>query len=412
MPVFEYKAIGPGPRTAEGRIEAGGRQEALRVLQGQGLRPVRVVEAANGNAARAAAKPWGEGLTLFARKVTGKDRERFTRQLSSLLAAGVPLSRALHILSREGTKPQATACWRQVRELVVDGVGLADAMARQPEVFPRVYTAMVRAGETGGFLAPVLGQIADFQARDKELRARLASAMVYPAVLLALTLSVMVFLLTFFIPRFQAMFEELGAPLPALTRAIIAASEFMVGYGLLIGVGVAVGAYALNRWLRSAEGRRVWQRRVLDLPVFGDLTARFALTRFCRMLGTLTRSGVELVTALQVSRESLGNQTLIDTLTDAIERVRRGQTLASSLATCPQLFPGSVVEMVSVAEESSRLDEELVRLADEAEKELDAQFRVAVSLAEPALLFLMAAVIGTIFIGMVIPIFSIQDYIN
>jgi type II secretory pathway component PulF len=271
---------------------------------------------------------------------------------------------------------------------------------------------MVRAGETGGFLAPVLGQIADFQARDKELRARLASAMVYPAVLLALTLSVMVFLLTFFIPRFQAMFEELGAPLPLLTRAIIATSEFVLGYGLLIGAGVAVGVYALHRWLQSAEGRRVWQRRVLDLPVFGDLTARFALTRFCRMLGTLTRSGVELVTALQVSRESLGNQTLIDTLTDAIERVRRGQSLASSLATCPQLFPGSVVEMVSVAEESSRLDEELVRLADEAEKELDAQFRVAVSLAEPALLFLMAAVIGTIFIGMVIPIFSIQDYIN
>jgi len=405
MGVFAYRALGPSGVT-EGRIDAPGRSEALRILEGRGLRPIRVDEATRKLTAPATSWLPNSG------RVTAADLERFTRQLASLLAAGVPLSRALAILTRDGSRTAALAAWRELRELVIDGASLADGMSRQPAVFPRIYVAMVRAGEAGGFLALVLGQVADFQARDKELRSRLVSALTYPAVLLALTVAVMIFLMTFFIPRFQVMFEGLGAPLPALTQAIIAASGIVRNYGAaVLAVGI-VGFVALRQWLPSEAGRRQWQAAILRTPVYGVLAARVAATRFCRMLGTLVKSGVELITALQIARESLGNQILADALTTAIERVRKGEPLAASLAPCGELFPPTLVEMIAVAEETGRLDAELVRLAEESEKELDAQLRLAVALAEPALLFVMAALIGTIFVGMVLPIFSIQDYIN
>ncbi|MBI1290748.1 hypothetical protein GC173_05835 [bacterium] len=406
MGMYSYRAVGPAGMT-EGQIEAGGRQEALRLLEGRGLRPIRVDD----SVARPA-QASGSGWNLLPSQVTARDLERFTRQLSSLLAAGVPLSRCLSILGRDGSRPAAVAAWRQLRDMVVDGVALADAMARQPTVFPRVYTAMVRAGEAGGFLPLVLGQVADFQARDKELRSRLVSAMTYPAVLLLLTIAVLIFLMTFFIPRFQVMFEGLGAPLPALTNVIIAASEIVRSYGFIVTGVLIVGVVAARQWLASDEGRRAWQSLVLKMPVYGPLAGRLAATRFCRMLGTLTKSGVELIAALQIARESLGNQILADALTTAIERVRKGESLAKGLALCPDLFPPTIIEMIAVAEESGNLDTELVRLAEESEKELDAQLRLAVALAEPALLFIMASFIGTIFVGMVLPIFTIQDYIK
>jgi type II secretory pathway component PulF len=408
MAIFEYKAVGPQGQVAEGSLEANGRQDALRILSGQGLKPVRVAEAASA--------PTEEGgllsFSLQRKRVSARDLERFTRQLSSLLSAGVPLSRALQILTRESSNPAAAAQWKEVRDLVVDGMSLADAMAKTPEVFPRVYVAMVRAGEMGGFLDLVLAQVAEFQATEKELKSKITSAMIYPAVLMVLAIAVLVFLLVFFIPRFQLIFQGFGAALPLLTRVIIAASDLLSSYGLIVLIAIIIGIYGVRSWLATPDGRRHWQRWLLKMPVVGPLAARFAMTRFCRMLGTLTHSGVELIASLRVARESIGNQTLIDAINDAIERVRKGDSLSSSLSGCPQLFPGSVVEMISVAEESGRLDEELVRLAQTTEKDLDGQLRTAVALAEPLLLFLMAAFIGTIFVGMVIPIFTIQDYIN
>lgn len=411
MGFFAYKAMGTAGEMTEGRIEAPGRREAMRLLEDRGLRPVRVEDATGRILQSETGAGWGS-MSLFANRVGARDRERFTRQLSSLLAAGVPLSRALQILSRESTRPAATARWKRLREMVVDGTSLADAMAHQSDVFPRIDTAMVRAGELGGSLSLVLGQIADFQARDKEVRSRLVSAMTYPAVLLLLTVAVVIFLMTFFIPRFQAMFDGLGAPLPLLTRVVIGLSELVRDWGLVVGAVIVIAVVAARQWIASPEGRRSWQTLGLRLPVFGALAAKFAAARFCRMLGTLSRSGVELITALQVARESLGNQVLIDALTASIDSVRNGESLARSLAPCQRLFPSSTIEMIAVAEESSRLDHELVRLAEESEKDLDNQLRLAVALAEPALLFLMAAVIGTIFVGMVLPIFTIQDYIK
>ena len=408
MPLFQYRALQADGVIAEGQIEVTGRQEAYRLLEGKGLKPVRVTESANG---RTSGKS-GLSLGWKRRKISFRALENFTRQLSSLLAAGVPLSRALTILGKEASTPVAAEKWKEVHDLVADGMALADAMARSPETFPGVYVAMVRAGETGGFLDVVLGQIADFQLREKELRSKVMSALIYPAVLLSLAVCVLIFLLVFFIPRFQKIFAGFGAALPILTRVIVGASEVATKYGPFVAIGIVIAVLAARKWLRTEQGRRTWQRLVLRLPVIGPLVARFAMTRFCRMLGTLEGAGVPLINALRVARESIGNQTLVDAVTASIERVKKGDSLAVSLSDCPALFPESVIEMVAVAEETGRLDQELVRVASVTDGDLDRQLRTAVSLAEPLLLFLMAGFIGTIFVGMVIPIFAIQGYIK
>ncbi len=407
MSLYRYRVLQPDGTIAEGSLDAQGKQDAFRQLESRGWKPIQISERTNGKA-----KSSGFSWSISGKKVSFRELENFTRMLSSLLAAGVPLSRALTILYREASNPVARAQWKEVHDKVVDGMSLADAMSQAPQTFPRVYSAMVQAGETGGFLDLVLQQIAEFQNRDKDLRAKLVSALIYPCVLLFLAIAVLIFLLVFFIPRFQSIFSGFGAALPLITQIIVGASEIVRGYGLFVAVAVFVLFYFLRNWMQSQAGRRKYENALLKVPVIGNLTAKFAMARFCRMLGTLLGAGVPLIYALNVARKSIHNQILHDTVTESIERVKKGDQLATSLADCKELFSGSVLEMVSVAEESGRLDQELVRLAEVTEQDLDRQLKTAVALAEPLMLFLIAGFVGTIFIGMVIPIFTIQDYIK
>jgi type II secretory pathway component PulF len=414
MPLFQYKGLQANGVVAEGQIEAAGRPEAFRQIEGLGLRPISLAEKAAA-AAKSAKLNGSLGSFSFGKpseKVSPRALENFTRLLSSLLAAGVPLSRALTILAKEASSPAAAAKWKEIYNYVVDGMSLADAMAKSPKVFPRVYVAMVQAGETGGFLDLVLAQIADFQSREKDLRSKVMSAMLYPSILLVLAIGVIIFLMTFFIPRFQKVFAGFGATLPALTRAIIATSHFVRSYGLFLLVGLVLVGFFLRTWFTSEKGKRTWEGLVLKAPIVGPLVAQFAMARFCRMLGTLLGAGVPLVQALQVARKSIGNQILVDAVAQSIERVQQGGQLGASLADCKGLFQGSVLEMVSVAEESGRLDQELIRIATVTEGDLDRELKTAVSFAEPLMLFCIASFIGTIFIGMVVPIFTLQQYIK
>ena len=433
MAWFQYKAVQSDGRFAEGELEAGGRQEAFRQMETRGLRPIRLAErpVANGTAKSSKApstearqearktqdKVNGSGFSFKlpgggSQKISARMLENFTRLLSSLLAAGVPLSRAMVILCKEASSPAAGAQWKQIHNLVVDGVSLADAMAKSPETFPRVYVAMVEAGETGGFLDVVLAQIADFQSREKEMRSKVMTALLYPVILLVLALGVLVFLLVFFIPRFQSIFAGFGAKLPLITQLIVGTSEVLRAYGLFIVLALAIGGYMIRNWLTSESGRRKWEGLILRAPVVGPLVAQFAMSRFCRMLGTLLGAGVPLINSLNVARRSIGNQALVDAISNSIDRVKEGRPLGPSLGDCRTLFSGATLEMISVAEESGRLDQELVRIANVTEGDLDRQLKTAVALAEPLMLFFIAGFIGTIFIGMVIPIFTLQDYIK
>ncbi|MGA2748051.1 MAG: type II secretion system F family protein [Verrucomicrobiota bacterium] len=416
MPTFAYRALQADGKTAEGQIEAGGRQDAFRQMEEKGLRPISLSEKAaaspekSGNgAATPAAMP---SFRFQSNRVTPRILENFTRLLSSLLAAGVPLSRALVILCKETSNPAASVKWKQIYDSVVDGVSLADSMATMPDTFPRVYVAMVAAGETGGFLDLVLAQIADFQSREKELRSKVTAALLYPAILFVLATCVLIVLMTFFIPRFQKMFEGFGGQLPLLTRIIVGVSHWIRAYGIFMALGLVVGGFMMRNWIKSEQGRRAWEGFIVRVPVLGPLLSQFAMARFCRMLGTLLNAGVPLVQALNVARRSIGNQILVDAVSNSIERVKEGAQLGVSLADCRRLFPSSVLEMVSVAEESGKLDQELMRIAVVTEGDLDRNLKTAVALLEPVMLFFIAGFIGTIFIGMIYPIFAMQDYIK
>jgi len=421
MPTFLYKALQADGKIAEGQIEAAGRPDAFRQMETRGLRPVSLAEraaakkgAAKNGSAKTAGKPGADKFSFKfnSQKVTPKQLENFTRLLSSLLAAGVPLSRALTILCKESGSPAAAARWKEVHDLVIDGMSLADAMAKTPETFPRVYTAMVEAGETGGFLDVVLAQIADFQAREKELKAKVMTAMLYPCILLVLAIGVLVVLLTFFIPKFQQVFNSIHGSLPLITQVIIAASHAIRSYGLFVAVGLIATVLLVRNWFVSEKGRRVWETFLLRAPIVGPLTAQFAMARFCRMLGTLLGAGVPLIHGLNVARKSIGNQILVDAVGHSIEGVQQGDRLGKSLGDCKELFAGSVLEMISVAEESGKLDTELVRIANVTEVDLDRHLKTAVAFAEPLMLFLIAGFIGIIFIGMLLPVLTMSQNIK
>jgi type IV pilus assembly protein PilC len=316
MPHFAYKAMQLDGVLVEGSLDASNRHDAMRQVEIRGLKPIRLSESSavakggkNGstrhpNAAAPAEAASAAPAIRFGqpRKITPRILENFTRLLSSLLAAGVPFSRALVIIHREASLPVAKTKWKEIHDLVIDGMSLSDAMARSPETFPRVYVAMVEAGETGGFLDVVLAQIADFQAREKELQGKVITALMYPAILLVLAIGVLVFLLVFFIPRFQLVFQGFNAELPLLTQMIVGVSEAVRHYGLFIAAAIIVGIISVRSWFKSQKGRRTWEGLMLRAPIIGPLLAQFAMARFCRMLGTLLGAGVPVINGLNESR--------------------------------------------------------------------------------------------------------------
>lgn len=405
MTTFAYTALDASGRTTSGTVPAESRSAAMDAVLGRGLSPIKVEEQKGAGAAKAA-------KASVSTRVSPAALESFTRELANLLAAGLPLARGLMLLKREATTPGAKNVWSKVHEDVVGGVSLADAMAKWPKVFTTVYVAMVRAGEAGGFLPVVLQQIADFRAREKDLTGKVKAALVYPVVLAIFATLVLAFLLVFFIPKFSDIFTSFGATLPALTRYIMIASKNLVRFGPFVLIGIGLTIFLVRRFIQTDNGRRLLERAILKTPALGIVSARFALVRFCRMLGTLIGAGVPLVSALKTAKEALGNQTLSDAVGHAIDEVQRGAPLSRSLADTPILFPASVVEMVSIAEETGRLDKELIRMSVTYEEELDRRLRMVVSLAEPLMLFITAIAIGVVVVGMLLPILTLQDVVH
>jgi type II secretory pathway component PulF len=419
MPAFTYIAIDREGRRVSGTLPADSRAAAMDAVMRQGLSPVQFNEvngATNGsashNGATHAGSPSAEIVDLESKRVPGKSLESFTRELANLLAAGLSLSRALALLKREASNPIAKATWTRVHDDVVGGESLADALGKFPRTFSSVYVAMVRAGQQGGFLPVVLQQIADFRQRDADLRGRVQTALIYPVILSIVATGVLTFLLTFFIPRFSVIFAQFGSKLPYLTQVVVGISSWLVRYGPFLLIAIAVGGFLLNRWRQTPAGRRAIEGAALKTPALGLVISRFALVRFCRMLGTLVGAGVPLVSSLRTAKEAIGNQLLADAVGGAIEQVQRGTPLSQALATNRTLFPASVIEMISVAEETGRLDQELVRLATSYESDLDRQLKTLVAIVEPLLLVIMAALIGTVVVSMLLPVFTLQDMIN
>ena len=410
MPAFAYTALSKDGRRTSGMLSAESRSAAIAQMSRQGLSPVRLDEARD--AAAAAKKAKAASAAGPAGKVPQKAVESFTRELANLLAGGVPLSRALGLLRREASNPAAQQLWTDIHEDVVGGTPLAEAMAKFPRSFSSVYVAMVRAGEAGGFLDVVLQQISDFRAREADLKGKVKSAMIYPIILGFLAVGVVIFLMEFFIPRFSGIFSQFGSSLPALTLFVIAISNIVKHYALFVFAGLVVAVILIRRVLQTDSGRRTMEVAMLKVPLLGTVIAQFALVRFARMLGTLVGAGVPLLSAMKTARDAIGNQTLQDTIIHATEEVQRGQPLSKSLASDNKLFPPSVVEMIAVAEETGRLDKELIRIATTYEGDLDRQLRMLVAVGEPVMLFAMAGIIGTIVVSMLLPIMNLGDVVK
>ncbi|MHC4606099.1 MAG: type II secretion system F family protein [Planctomycetota bacterium] len=410
MPTYTYKAKNAGGEPVTGLLQAESEKAALDTLHRQGVFPLEI-RGRGDNGSNVAGEGAAERRSFTARRrPRAGDIAIFTRQLADLLRAGISLHRALTTLQRQTSNVELARVIGEVAREVSAGKALNEALAKHSNVFSALFVSLVRAGETGGFLEDVLRRLADFIEKDAELRSRVLSALAYPILLLCLGTIAIVVLMIFFIPTFSNVFDELGATLPTATRIVMAISFFIRDYWAIPLAAVVLITLLLQRAYHSTAGRRIFDRVKISLPLFGTVVRRSSIARFTRTLGTLLRSGVPILTALQVSREALGNQVLMEDVEDAGMGVTQGRSLADMLKRT-RTFPPMVVDMVAVGEESGNLDEVLINIAESYDRQVDRAVRVFVSLFEPLLLVFMAAIVGFIVVSMLLPVFTLSGQI-
>jgi general secretion pathway protein F len=403
LPLYRYKAAAPSGEAQEGEMECLGQPAVVERLQGMGLIPIRIEEAtANADSCQG-------GVGLFRkRRVTQSDVAAFTQELATLLGAGLPLDRALGILIGLSTNPEILRLLAQIREDVRGGAALSAAMEAQTGVFSRFYLNMIRAGEAGGALDVVLKRLGEFMERSKELRETVKSALIYPAILVGVAVLSVALLLVWVVPQFTQMFEESGKALPLPTQIVIATGEAVQYYWwafMLAGIGIY--SWFGRQW-RQPETRYKWDRRLLALPLAGDLVGKLEAARFARTLGTLLGNGVSLLTALSITRDTMGNTVMAEGLNAVAGQLKEGQGLGKPLMETG-LFPRLAVHMVMVGEETGRLQEMLMRVADVYDREVQNAVKRLLALMEPALILGLGLVIGGIIMSVLVAILSVND---
>jgi general secretion pathway protein F/type IV pilus assembly protein PilC len=393
MAYYQYKARSPGGEEVSGVMQADNEAAVVRTLDDKDLFPVAVLPQAQAAAARGG-------------RIRPRDVGVLYGQLGDLLRAGVPLLRALETLSRTVANKRLVERILSVRDSVAEGKPLADAMGEHGDVFASLHVAMVRAGERAGFLEDVLANLADFIERQDDLRSRIRGAMIYPAMLILLGLAAVIFVLVVLVPKFKATFHGMHLPLP--TQIMFAFSDVLVYNGVLVAAVLALGVVGAVSLARSESGRRTWARWQLRIPLVGPVIRTIAITRFCRILGTMLANGVPILHALSISKDATGNPLLADCIERATENVRGGEPLAAPLRA-GGLFPDEIVEMIAVAEESNQLERVLVHIADTVERRTNRRVDQAVRLIEPLILVVIAAVIGFVALGLLYPIFTMSQ---
>lgn len=412
MPRFSYKAIDANGAERSGSLEAVDGQQAALALRGQGLFPTQV------GADEGSAKSPAIGLRpgrrpRLARRITTREIASFTRQLSILLRAGMPLLRGLEVLARQERNPSLQGVIASLADQIKSGGSLSDAMAHHSRVFDGLYLNMIRAGEAGGVLDVVLDRVARFQEKSLQLRGRIQAAMLYPAIVLAVAVSILAGLLVFVVPRFKQIFADLlkGAPLPPLTQLVLAISETVRSH-FLVCAGMILAVAVLIRWWRgTATGERWADSLVIRLPLFGPLLLKAFVARFGRTLGTLLSSGVPILPALLITRGTCGNRRVADVIATVHECVKGGSSVARPLEESG-VFPGMVTSMIDVGEHTGQLPAMLAKVADIYEEEVDNAVAGLSSLIEPVLILVLAIVVGTIVIALFLPIVRIVQLLT
>jgi general secretion pathway protein F len=379
-----------------GEIEAETEMAALRQIEERRLFPVSV-------RGRGAAAPDAKPRK---RRVKSRDLGLMYGQLADLIGSGVPLLRAMDTLIKSTVSASLRDLLKEIRASVADGRTLTDSMKQYPEVFPTLHTAMIQAGERASFMEEVLRSLSGFLERFEELRSKVLGAMIYPALLTALGTVVMIGALIFFVPRFEPLLANAQKPLP--TEILFGASKVMRSYWYLLIVGVAGMAAFVWVNLKSEKARRAMEAWRLKVPVVGNAFRLLAITRFCRILGTMLANGVPLLQALKISKDATGSTILGERIAEAAESVRDGKRLSEPLGV-GDFFPEQILAMIAVAEESNKLDKVLVQIADTVERRTNRQVDQAVRLIEPAILCLVAACIGFLALGLLLPIFTMAS---
>ena len=409
MPVYEYSALNAEGRKRKGIVDAGSIAAARQKLREMAVFPVEIAETAARKREDTAAR--GGAIHLF-RKVGLQELAVMTRQLATLLGAGLPLVPSLAALVAQIRHPVLKTTLARIKDEVNEGNSLTQSISHFPEVFPPFYVNMVRAGEASGTINLVLERLADFNEGQQALRTKIRSALAYPLFMFFIGSGVLFFLITFVVPNITNIFREMHQTLPGITVFLIVVSGFLKAFWWIIALILLAGIVGLRYAIRRTErGRYLWDRFKLNVPLFGALNRKIAVARFSRTLGTLIQSGVPLLSALEIAKNVVDSIVIADEIRRAAKEVEEGASLSTPLSRSG-FFPPIAVEMISVGEQSGNMETMLFRIADAYETEVEANILVLTSLLEPAMILVMGAVVGFIVISVLLPIFEMNQLVR
>lgn len=404
MAQFKYEAKDASGKRVEGTLVANSQDEAQSNLGKQGLTVVSIAQQGGG----AGGGGLGGKMSAKSARVKLKELVIFTRQLATMISAGIPLLECLEILAEQQENPGFKAALEEIVLDVRSGTDFSSALSKHPRVFEDIYVNMVRAGEVSGQIDDILVRLAEYQEATAKLRGQIVSAMTYPVISLLLIFGIVGFLLVVIIPKFKEIFSSMGVELPWLTRFIMDISDFMVDQWYIWVPGVVVGFVGLKAYAKTVPGRRQADWLKLFMPVFGPLFKKVSVSRFARTFATLISSGVPILGALEIVASTSGNVLIEELVLAASESVRQGDTLASPLATKPKLFPPMVTRMIAIGEKSGALESLLLKISEFYDQEVEQAVEQLTSLIEPIMICVMGAVVGTMVLAIFLPIFELQ----
>ncbi len=406
MPTYLYRATDSSGQVINGSLDAEGEKGVVAELHQMGLIPIRIT-LSKGNGGRLNIDVSRQILSVF-KGVSNRDVMVFTQNLATLLQSGLPVDRALSILIDAAEKEKMKEVVGDILKTVQGGGYLSDALAKHSKAFSRFYVNMVRAGEAGGVLESVLGRLGEFLETSQDLKDYVKSAMVYPIFLVCVGGLSIIILLTFVIPKFSVMFADMGQAIPLSTRFLLGFSEVLRTYWWAILGGIGLITFFVRRYVNTPAGRLKLDRNKMNFPIAGELIKKAEVARFARTLGTLTKSGVPILQALLLVKDIMGNRVIAGSMEEVYDRVKEGEKLSRPLSQS-RMFPSLAIQMITVGEETGKLDSMLLRVAENYEKMVKDMVKRLISFLEPAMILAMGLVVGFVVISMLMAIFSMNE---
>ncbi len=415
MANYQYSALNPKGEQTTGVISAATESEAIQQLRTKGLYPTQISEEgkAKGKVVPIKAKGKAKAKTVTKGKVGGsikpKSLAMFTRQLATLIDSGLPLLRSLTVLEKQEPNPVLRATVSALAENVQGGSTFSESLAQHPKIFNKLYVNMVKAGELGGVLETVLNRLSDYQEKAEKLKSKIVSAMVYPVIVMIIAVGILVFLMIFIVPKFTEMFTNTDSELPLISKIVFGMSEFFLSNPfwvpnvVFVFIVFGIFLFLFNLWGKTPPGRIMIDTMLLRIPILGDIQRKSAVSRFSRTLGTLVTSGVPILQALNITRDTAGNVIISRAIEKVHEAVKEGETIVTPLQASG-VFPNMVISMVDVGEETGQLPEMLLKIADVYDDEVDNAVTALTSILEPIMIVILALIVGAVVFALFLPL--------